>query len=77
MNPQEIKLTMEQEFGVLAFNTQVDQMSLEQAREMLKLVNRTLVVTQACMLSMLKDNLPAGHYGQSNPRQPGREGEQQ
>lgn len=66
--PQEFTLTWEQAFEVRAFDTQVDKMSHEQAKEMLKLVNKAYVVQRATMLELLKHQWSID--GKLNPRQP-------
>lgn len=53
-NSPQPKLTIEQQFTIAAFNSQVDKMSLEQARDMLKLVNQQLEVQRATYCELLK-----------------------
>jgi hypothetical protein len=47
-------LTIEQQFTVAAFNSQVDRMSEQQAKDMLKLVNTQLEVQRATYNELLK-----------------------
>jgi GTPase involved in cell partitioning and DNA repair len=52
---EELKnFTLEQQFRIISFNKQVDQMNLEQARQMLKIVHQTYVTTEALCKSLLK-----------------------
>ena len=52
---EELKnFTLEQQFRIISFNKQVDQMNLEQARQMLKIVHQTYVATEALCKSLLK-----------------------
>lgn len=49
------KLTMEQQFTIASFNSAVDKMNLEQAKEVLKLVNEAYVVQKSTYLELLKE----------------------
>ncbi len=47
-------LSIEQQFTIAAFNSQVDQMNEQQAKDMLKLVNQQLEVQKATYLELLR-----------------------
>ncbi|MBD3884678.1 NblA/ycf18 family protein [Phormidium tenue FACHB-886] len=51
---QAIELTLEQEFSLRSFNDQVQQMSREQAQELLILQNRHMMVREKMYQEILK-----------------------
>lgn len=54
-NETKSDLTVEQEFAIASFYTQVDRMSLEQAKDTLKLLYEAYVVQKATYLELIKD----------------------
>jgi hypothetical protein len=51
---QPIELTLEQEFSLRAFNDQVQQMSLEQAQNLLILQNQHMMIREKMYQDLLK-----------------------
>lgn len=51
------QFTLEQQFRILSFEKQVDQMSLEQARQILKQIHRTLIASETLNKELLKRGL--------------------
>lgn len=51
---QPIELTLEQEFSLRSFNDQVQQMSLEQAQNLLILQNRHMMIREKMYQDLLK-----------------------
>lgn len=61
---QPIELTLEQQFNIRSFETQVQHMSLDQAQEFLVQLYRQMVVKEATYQNLLKHQ-----WGiESNPR---------
>ncbi|WP_416667214.1 NblA/ycf18 family protein [Egbenema bharatensis] len=54
MTDQPIELTLEQEFSLRSFNDQVQQMSLEQAQNLLVLQNRHMMIREKMYQDLLK-----------------------
>lgn len=54
-NETKSDLTVEQEFAIASFCTQVDRMSLEQAKDTLKLLYEAYVVQKVTYLELIKD----------------------
>jgi len=48
------ELSLEDQFSIVSFNSQVDQMSLEQAKDMLKLLYRSYVSQRCSYLMLIK-----------------------
>lgn len=51
---QPIELTLEQQFNIRSFETQVEQMSLEQAQDFLVKLYRQMVMREATYKELLK-----------------------
>lgn len=51
------QFTLEQQFRIITFERQVDQMSLEQARQILKQLHRTLIASEELNKQLLKRGL--------------------
>jgi hypothetical protein len=57
---QNIKLSLEQEFYLKAFEEQVKQISLEQAKVLLSQIQRQLLLREAMFKHFLKESLLSG-----------------
>lgn len=53
-HPQQIELTIEQQFSLRAFEAQVEQMSLEQARDLLVQLHKTMMYRESTWKHLLK-----------------------
>lgn len=56
MNDNPIQLTMEQQFSIRSFETQVEQMSREQAQDMLIKLYKQMIYKEATYKHLLKHN---------------------
>lgn len=65
-SPQ-IQLSLEQQFGIASFNSQVDQMNEQQAKDLLKLVNLQLEITKVTYLQLLAHNWGIGDGTNKRP----------
>jgi hypothetical protein len=50
-------LTLEQEFTIVSFDMQVDEMSEEQAKALLKLIHRAYLAAHYMCLELMKQSL--------------------
>lgn len=62
-NNTPLSLSLEQQFGIAAFNNQVDQMSGDQAKELLKMVNKQLEITKTTYNQLLAHSWGIGDSG--------------
>lgn len=63
----QIKLSAEQEFSIRAFNQQVDRMSPEQAKGMLKILHQRMIVGEALLKGILKHYMLGDIKKHENP----------
>jgi hypothetical protein len=57
---QPVQLSLEQQFNLKSFETQVDKMSLEQAKQFLKELNRQMMVRETMYRQMLRHEMGIG-----------------
>lgn len=60
MSDNPVQLTMEQQFSIVSFKSQVEQMSLEQAKEMLILMYEHQLYKDATVKHLLKHDWGLG-----------------